>query len=198
MKKLKVVIVGAGHLGTIHTRLMLSHHDVQLLGVVDPCPTARQRVTAEFGVASETSLDAFPLPDAAVIAAPSSLHFEIAAPLLRRGVHLLIEKPVTVELQQALILEQLAERFSTTVAVGHVERFNPAWAGIAERVGRIRYFAATRTGGYTFRSTDVGVVLDLMIHDLDLAGSLLNSAVSRVDAWGMNLLAPMKTSPTRV
>jgi predicted dehydrogenase len=163
----------------------------ELIGVVDPLPEARARVAEQLNVPAVAEWDQLPQnPHAAIIATPSSLHYEIAQPLIRQGIHLLIEKPVTVELQQASILAGLARRCNTTIAVGHVERFNPAWQGIADRIGRVAFIEAHRTSGYTFRSTDIGVVLDLMIHDLDLIAELVDSEPERIDAWGAHWLSP--------
>jgi predicted dehydrogenase len=187
---LRVGVIGAGHLGMIHTRLLLQHAEVDCIGVADPNPAACQRAEQSFRVTS--SQDYRPLLeciDAAIIAAPSQNHFEIAGELLRRGIHLLIEKPLATSTWQADQLVGLAELHRAIVQVGHVERFNPAWNAVCDRIGQPRYIEAVRHSGYTFRSTDIGVVFDLMIHDLDLILNLVDSPVVDVQAIGATVLS---------
>ena len=190
MSRLRVGVIGAGHLGTIHTRLLLQHPEVECVGVSDPSPLACHRAAESFRVA--TSLDYRGWTgelDAAIIAAPSQNHYEISSELLRRGIHLLIEKPLTTATWQADQLVDLAQQNNAIVQVGHVERFNPAWNTVCNRIGRPTYIEAVRHSGYTFRSTDVGVVFDLMIHDLDLVLSLMESPVADVQAFGATILS---------
>lgn len=190
MNRLRVGVIGAGHLGTIHTRLLVQHPAVECLGVADPDADARDRAQLNLGVQTTPDYRSWiDRIDAAIIAAPSQNHFEIAADLLRRGVHLLIEKPLTTATWQADQLVELAARHKAVIQVGHVERFNPAWNAACHRIGRPRYIEAIRQGGYTFRSTDIGVVFDLMIHDLDLAQWLVGSAVVDVQAFGTTILS---------
>jgi predicted dehydrogenase len=187
---LRVVIIGAGHLGTIHTRLLLQHPDVECIGVADPDPAARRRAEQAFRL--PTAADYRPWlaeMDAAIIAAPSQEHYDIAVDLLGRGIHLLIEKPLTTATWQADQLVSLAQQQKSIVQVGHVERFNPAWNAVCNRIGRPTLIEAIRHSGYTFRSTDIGVVFDLMIHDLDLILSLVGSSVSEIQAFGATILS---------
>lgn len=190
MNRLRVGVVGGGHLGTIHTRLLLQHPDVECIGIADPNPAACHRAEQSFRVATTLDYRSWGGDlDAAIIAAPSQNHYEIAAELLRRGVHLLIEKPLTTATWQADQLVELARQSGAIVQVGHVERFNPAWNAVCHKIGRPQYIEATRHSGYSFRSTDIGVVFDLMIHDLDLVHWLVGSPVTDVQAFGTTILS---------
>ncbi|MEN6451866.1 MAG: Gfo/Idh/MocA family oxidoreductase, partial [Thermoguttaceae bacterium] len=157
--------------------------------VVDPMAGNRDRVAAECkteGLADYSGL--LGRLDAAVIAAPTSLHYRIAQEFLSAGVHLLIEKPVCTRGPEADELVALARRHAIVLQVGHVERFNPAFHAVAKAIRSPKYIEAVRTSGFTFRSTDVGVVLDVMIHDIDLVLSMVRSPVRKVDALGFSVL----------
>ena len=191
MNRLRIAVVGAGHLGSIHAKLLGEVEQVQLVGVVDPSPEARSRIAQELGAASFTDYrEIVHQMDAAVIAVPTENHHAVGADLLRRGVHLFVEKPLASTLDQATELVQLAQRRQLVLQVGHVERFNPAWQAAAPYIRRPRYVEAVRTSGYTGRSTDIGTVLDLMIHDLDLVLSQVRSEVVEVDAIGATVFGP--------
>src|SRR5262249_8511160 len=125
---------------------------------------------------------------AAVIAAPTTYHFAVASDFLRAGIHLLVEKPLASNLAQADDLVRLATDAGVTLQVGHVERFNPAFEELASRPIRPRYLPGERSRGFSGRSTDVGVVLDLMIHDLDVTLTLVRSPAVRVEALGLSVL----------
>lgn len=189
-RKLRFGVVGAGHLGTIHTRLLRSIDDVELVGVSDPAAAARQRIADEFQV--DTFEDHRPLLgriDAAIVAAPTRDHYWIGMELAEAGVHLLVEKPITATVAEAEALIRAARARNLVLQVGHVERFNPAFAA-AGRIQTPRYIEAVRASGYTGRSVDVGVVLDLMIHDIDLVLSLVGSELVDVQATGTAVLGP--------
>lgn len=189
MTKLRLAVVGAGHLGRIHARLAHGLNEVQLVGVVDPIAANREQVTAETGVPAYAEIhELFGLADAAVIATPTCTHAEVAKPLLQGGLHLLIEKPLTPTVAEADELVTLAKRQHLTLQVGHVERFNPALTSLQSQLDDPKYIEARRCSGYTFRSTDIGVVLDLMIHDIDIVLSLVQSPVVGVEALGISVL----------
>ena len=191
MSPLRIAVIGAGHLGRIHTRLIRSVEGVELVGVVDPLAEARDRIAAEFGVpTSAQHRDLLGRADAAIIAATTAQHYAIGRDLLEHGVHLLVEKPLTATVAEADELVALARSQGAVLQVGHVERFNPAWSAVSAHLHRPRYFEAVRASGYTFRSTDVSVVLDLMIHDLDLVLSVVRSPVVAVDAVGATIFGP--------
>lgn len=191
MSSLKIAVIGAGHLGRIHTRLAGMLDNAQLVGIVEPNAAARGRVCEEFQTQGwahhREMLDQI---DAAVVAAPTQFHHSVALDLLAAGKHVLLEKPITSTVAEAEQLVATARRQDLVLAVGHVERFNPALDATLDRIGQVKYIEAARTSGYTFRSTDVGAVLDLMIHDLDVALALAGCEVVDVQALGLALFGP--------
>ncbi|MEX0938246.1 MAG: Gfo/Idh/MocA family oxidoreductase [Pirellulales bacterium] len=191
MSHLRLGVIGAGHLGRIHARLAAQLPGATLVGVADPDPTARAQVAEQLGVAVTPDYRALADQiDAAIVAAPTTLHHDIAIELAARKIHLLVEKPLASDARQAAAIVRAAARSNIVLQVGHVERFNPALAVAQPHVSEPKYIDAVRCGGYTFRSTDVGVVLDLMIHDLDIVLSLVRSPVRRVQALGLAVLGP--------
>ncbi len=189
MSRLRLAVVGAGHLGRIHARLAANLDGVQLVAVVDPIAETREQVAADTGAKPLADYrDLFGTVDAAVIATPTSNHAEVATDLLNGGLHLFVEKPLTATLAEAEPLVALAKRQQLVLQVGHVERFNPALVSVREKLEDPKYIEARRASGYTFRSTDVGVVMDLMIHDIDVVLSLVDSPVVRVEAFGFSVL----------
>jgi predicted dehydrogenase len=190
-RKLRVAVIGAGHLGTIHTRLVKTIDEVELIGVADPSPGARQRIAEDLEV--PVFEDHRPLMgkiDAAILAAPTDHHYWIGMELAEAGVHLLVEKPLTSTVAEADALIRATRARQLVLQVGHVERFNPAFTTTAAQLHRPRYIEAVRASGYTGRSVDVGVVLDLMIHDIDLVLSLVPSEVVGIEALGAPVLGP--------
>lgn len=191
MKPLKCVVVGTGHLGKIHARLIQQLDNAELVAVVDPDPAARAAVTSTCDVKAVADLaDVDDHIDAAIVAAPTKYHHAIALDLLSRGVHCLVEKPITQTVAEADELIHAAARTGAALGVGHVERFNPAVSAAVPFVNDPKYITANRSGPYTFRSTDVSVVLDLMIHDLDIVLSLVQSPVVHVAALGAAVFGP--------
>ncbi|MEN6459321.1 MAG: Gfo/Idh/MocA family oxidoreductase [Thermoguttaceae bacterium] len=189
MKNLRIAVVGAGRLGGFHAQKLAARKDVELLAIVDPLAANRERVAAECHTAARADCaDLLGQLDAAVIAAPTTLHHHIARRLLDAGVHLLVEKPLCSTQSEADELVAIAKRHGATLQVGHVERFNPAFHAAADALRAPKYIEATRTSGFTFRSTDVGVVLDVMIHDIDLVLSMVRSPVRKVEALGFSVL----------
>ena len=189
MNTLKLAVVGAGHLGRIHARLLAEMSDVELIGIVDPLATARDKAAADSGtVAWADHRPLLGLVDGAVIATPTRFHHAVALDFLRTGTPLLVEKPLAATLAEADELVETARRHGAVLQVGHIERFNPAFIAGAARVGRPRYVDAVRAAPFTGRSTDIGVVHDLMIHDIDLVLSLVDSPLERVEAVGLPIL----------
>lgn len=187
MTRLKVAVVGCGHLGTIHARLLAGRDDVELVAVVDPTPDARAKVAQAHGCqAFAEPVELVGCVDAAVVAAPTGLHARVALPLLAAGLDLLIEKPIAASVEDARAIVTTARRYGRIVAVGHVERFNPAWKLAVERVGRPVAIESARLAPFTFRSMDVGVVHDLMIHDIDLVLSLEPGRLEHLEAHGLS------------
>jgi len=208
MKPLRLAIIGAGHLGRIHARVAATLPEIELVAVVDPLEEIRQSVAKECSVSRGASSagqkavgshvsavsavadyrDVIGQIEAAIIATPTSTHHAIGLELLNAGVPLLIEKPLARSVAEANELVALARKKGLALQVGHVERFNPALLAVAANLRDPKYIEAKRTSGYTFRSTDIGVVLDVMIHDLDIVLSLTRSPVEEVQALGISLL----------
>lgn len=188
MSSLQLAVVGAGHLGRIHAKLAKTLDGVEVVGVSDPAAAAREQIKETLDlpvVADYRSLRSG--IDAAIVAAPTRLHETICFDLLSNGIHVLVEKPITLSASDASELVQLADSQNCVLQVGHVERFNPAMRAAEEDIGAPFYINAERTSPYTFRSTDVGVVMDLMIHDIDLVLSLAQSQVRDVRATGISV-----------
>jgi len=189
MSRLRLAVVGAGHLGRIHARLASASPELQLTAVVDTVEATREAVAREFNAQPLADYrDLFGQVDAAVVATPTSTHFSVVNELLRGGVHVLVEKPITVDVDEADQLVRLARQGQLVLQVGHVERFNPALSAVEDKLYDPKFIEARRLSGYTFRSTDVGVVLDLMIHDIDVVLNLAQSPVDRVEALGVSVL----------
>jgi len=191
MTNIRLAVIGAGHLGKIHTRLAQQLQGVEFVGIVEPHDETRCALAAEHEMlACAHHDDLLDRIDAAVIAAPTKFHHGVAMDLIEAGKHVLIEKPITTSLEEADELIRAAEVNNVVAAVGHVERFNPALCAAAGHVKSPKYIEASRTSGFTFRSTDVGVVLDLMIHDLDAVLALVDSEIVDVQALGITLFGP--------
>src|SRR5262249_48987482 len=188
---IRLAVVGAGYLGRIHARLAQQVPSLELVGVVDPLPEARRLAQAECSAPVLADVqELIGQIDAAVVATPTRFHYEASCKLLQHGIHLLVEKPLSTTVAEADEILATAEQHHAIVQVGHIERFNPAWnrPEIVPLLREPKYIESSRASGYTFRSTDIGVVLDVMIHDLDLALSFANSPVLRVQALGVSVL----------
>ena len=189
MSKMRLAVIGTGHLGRIHANLASQMDDVQLVGVVDPDGDRCSQVAHEYGAKPLANhLELFGQIDAAIVAAPNFAHAEIGCDLLSQGIHVLMEKPLATNVDECDRLLNAATYRNRILQVGHVERFNPAFEAVAGKLENPKYIEARRTSGYPARSTDIGVVLDLMIHDIDLVLSLTNSQVRRVTAMGAAVL----------
>ncbi len=187
--KLRVAVIGAGRLGGFHAQKLAARRDVELLAVVDPLPENRERTAAACGaLALENFHSLLGRLDAAILATPATTHYALAAELLQAGVHLLVEKPLCTGREEATRLVALAQRRGLVLQVGHVERFNPAFQAAAAAIHRPRLVEARRAGGFTFRAADVGVVFDLMVHDIDLVLSLFGRLPKKIEAAGLSLL----------
>ncbi len=189
MKTVRIGVIGAGHLGRIHARLLSGIEGVELVGVADPAPEARRAVATENKTAETADFrDLIPRIDAAIVATPTRFHHSVAMELVEHGIHLLVEKPITSTVADAQELVRAARWNNVVLQVGHIERFNPALTPLLSRLARPRYIEAVRQGPYSFRSTDISVVLDLMIHDLDIALWLTGGSVSDVSAVGWTVI----------
>jgi predicted dehydrogenase len=192
---LKIGIIGAGRLGSFHADKSAAHPDVELVGIADPSNSARNTLAGKHNVHPFDSFDdMLPLVDAVIIASPTFLHFGLGSACLQEGKHVLMEKPMCASLAEGRKLVALAKHHGCVLQVGHVEEFNPAWAAAKKAIrgdlmaGEPILIAAVRTSGYTFRCTDVGTVLDMMIHDIDLVLSLVASNVFSLVAIGFHII----------
>ena len=194
---LSILVAGAGVFGRHHLRvyreLAQAGQPVRLIGVVDPDPSAASQVAADFDIPAFPSvrhaLEALGPPAAASICVPTAHHAAVATPLLQAGVHCLIEKPLAANLEQADTILDLARQHNVLVQPGHLERFNPAVTAARAHLHRPMFFEAHRLSIFTPRSLDVDVVLDLMIHDLDIVLSLVDSPVRELRAVGLPVLS---------
>ena len=192
--KIRVAVLGTGSLGKEHARLyaeLAQAGEVEFAGVFDASPDAARRVaekcrTRVFASVAEAEAAA----DALSIVTPTSTHFGLAKQLLAAGKHVLVEKPMTDNTAQAEELVQLARQHQSVLQVGHVERFNPVFTYLESVATQPRFIETHRLSPYPARSTDIGVVLDLMIHDLDVVLAFVKSPVTSVDAVGIAVLSP--------
>jgi predicted dehydrogenase len=190
MKKLRVGVVGVGHIGKNHARLYAELSGAEFTAIYDTDQARALQLAGEFGVVAAGSLQEFAEQvDASSIATPTSTHFEIAQILLAQDKHLLIEKPIAENTAHASELAELAAGRRLVLQVGHVERFNPVLGALEKRLTNPRFIEAHRLSPYPNRSTDIGVVLDLMIHDLEIILHLVRSPVQTIDAVGVPVLS---------
>ena len=190
MKTPRVGVVGVGHIGKNHARLYAELTSARFTAIYDTDRAIAEKLGAEFDVKAAASLDEFAEQvDAASIATPTNTHFEIGRELLSRGKHLLVEKPIADNTAHASELAELAATRGLVLQVGHVERFNPVLGALEKRLTNPRFIEAHRLSPYPNRSTDIGVVLDLMIHDLEIILHLVRSAVQTIDAVGVPVLS---------
>jgi predicted dehydrogenase len=188
MSKLRMAVIGVGHLGKEHARILSTLRGVELVGVADINPGQAQAVADR--LQTQAYDDYWPLlnlVDAACVVVPTRHHFEVAREFLQRSIPVLVEKPLAPTLAEAEALVDLAERHRTVLQVGHIERFNTAYEELLRRPISPKFIQAERVGPFTGRSTDIGVVLDLMIHDLDLLLNLVKAPVRSVEAIGVSI-----------
>jgi predicted dehydrogenase len=189
MDKLRVGVVGVGALGRHHARVYASLPETELVGVVDTFPGRAEEVAGPLGTRVFPSYsDLFGKVDAVSIATPTILHAEIGERFLQEGIHVLVEKPISHTLEDADRLIRAAKTNGCVLQVGHLERFNPAVRQLREIVHKPRFFEAHRMGLFSPRSLDIDVILDLMIHDLDIISLLVPSPIAQVSAVGIAIL----------
>ncbi len=190
MKKIKVGIIGLGHIGKNHARVLSELPDADFVAVYDNNPDVTQEIAALYKTHPAASLKEFSeLVEAATVATPTPTHFEVAKFLLSEGNHLLVEKPITENTIHAQELADLAKTKGKILQVGHVERFNPVLGALEQRLSHPRFIESHRLSPYPNRSTEIGVVLDLMIHDLEIILHLVRSPVKSIDAVGVPVLS---------
>ena len=187
---MKIALLGAGHLGKIHLKCILATECWEFAGFYDPDDKNAESAIAQYGVKRFTSLDAlFRESDAVDIVTPTPSHYQLASKAMRAGKHVFIEKPVTETVLEGKRLLQLAEKQGIKVQVGHVERFNPAFMALKDLVLNPMFIEGHRLAAFQPRGTEVSVILDLMIHDLDLVLHIVRSPVKKVSASGVAVLS---------
>ncbi len=191
MNPLKVAVVGAGHLGSYHAEKFFKISNAELVAICDPDVDKGKALAEKYQCRAVADYaEVVDQVDAALIAAPTPLHFKIAKDFLNAGKHLLIEKPITTTVEEAKELCQMAAAKNLVLQVGHVERFNTALLSAKEKLKEPLFIECHRLAPFKPRSTDVDVILDLMIHDLDVIMSLTNSPVTQVSAVGTPVITP--------
>ena len=188
--KLKAGVLGAGHLGKIHLRLLQQSEHFELIGFFDPSKENAAAVSKEFGYKAFDTIDELLREvDVVDIVTPTLSHFDCAQQAIANGKHVFIEKPITKTFEEALALREMAKEHQVRGQVGHVERFNPAFTAVKEAIQSPMFIESHRLAEFNPRGTDVPVVLDLMIHDIDIILSVVNSKVKNIQASGISVIS---------
>ena len=189
MNNIRTGVIGVGHMGVNHVRIYNELKDCTLAAIFDSNPLTAANVAGKYHVPVASSLEEFAsLVDAATICTPTITHYELGTFLLERGKHLLIEKPIADTPGHARALAELAATKGCVLQVGHVERFNPVLHALEAQLQNPRFLEVTRLSPYPNRSTDIGVVLDLMIHDIEIILHLVRSPIVSMDPVGISVL----------
>lgn len=187
---LKAAVLGAGHLGKIHLKLLNQSERYQLVGFYDPSEENTKKVVEEFGYHAFSSVDELiDATDVVDIVTPTLSHFDCAKKAIENGKHIFIEKPITKTVLEAEAIRTLASQKHVRGQVGHVERFNPAFTAVKDQIGSPMFIESHRLAEFNPRGTDVPVVLDLMIHDIDIILSVVDAPVSNVYASGVSVIS---------
>lgn len=190
MTTVRAAVVGCGHFGRFHAQKYKALPGAELVAVVDCDPGAAERLAGELGVTALTDIRALAgLVEAASVAVPTRDHASVAAPLLDAGLHVLVEKPIAATVEEARCLIELAAARGRVLQVGHLERFNPAILALDDVLGAPLFIESHRLAPFKPRGTDVDVILDLMIHDIDLIQQLVGAPLERIDAVGVPVLS---------
>lgn len=185
-RPVRVGVIGVGYLGKIHAKIYQRMSDVELVGVVDTHEVAARQVADECGCEAWTDIDdIIDKIDAVSIVVPTGLHLEVAKPFLEKNIHMLLEKPVAPTYEESEQLVELAEKSGVVFQVGHLERYNAGVMALAERAKEPRFIEVHRLGPFVARATDVDVVTDLMIHDIDIVMELVGSKIQDIHAMGV-------------
>ncbi|MEM7402217.1 MAG: Gfo/Idh/MocA family oxidoreductase [Pseudomonadota bacterium] len=190
MSEIRTAVVGVGYLGKFHAQKYSELKNSKLLAVVDKDLNNAQEIANSLGCEAYTDYhDLLGKVDAVSIVVPTDLHFEVASAFLKRNTHVLVEKPISTNLDEAEKLIELANTHKCILQVGHLERFNPAILAIEKEISQIRFIESHRLAPYNPRGTEVSVVLDLMIHDIDIILDIVDSNVKKIDASGTSVLS---------
>ncbi|MGE0127366.1 MAG: Gfo/Idh/MocA family oxidoreductase [Blastocatellales bacterium] len=189
--KIKTAVIGVGHLGQAHARIHASLEQTELAAVCDINETNGRAIAERHGTRFVRDYrELLDKVEAVSVATPTVNHHEITCAFLEAGVHVLVEKPIARTLDEADGMIRLAESKNLVLQAGHIERFNPAFVALRRHITRPRFFEAHRMGIFTPRSLDIDVVMDLMVHELDIIASLVKSDVVKLDAVGIPILTP--------
>lgn len=184
-KKIRTAVIGVGYLGLFHAEKFSQLPESELVGVVDTNRTRAEEVAAKVGTTAFTDYrELLDKVDAVSIVVPTQFHFEVARSFLERGVHVLLEKPITTTVEEADELIRIADDKGAIFQVGHLERFNPVIVGLKEFLTGPRFIESVRIAPFKPRGTDVNVVLDLMIHDIDIIQTIVGSPVKHISSIG--------------
>jgi predicted dehydrogenase len=187
---LKIGVLGAGHLGKIHLRLIKELNDFQLVGFFDRDPEVRKAVQEEFNIPAFDNMDQLiDAVDVVDVVTPTLSHFECASAAIKKSKHVFIEKPLANTLEEAKMIESMAGEARVKVQVGHVERFNPAFIAAKSYIHQPMFIETHRLAPFNPRGTDVSVVLDLMIHDIDIILSVVQSSIKKINTSGVAIVS---------
>lgn len=187
---LNVAVIGVGHLGKFHADKYAASDACQLIAVVDSDLQTATIIADKHGAEALTDYQSIlDRVDAVSLVVPTSLHFQIAKDCLQAGIHCLVEKPITESITEAQTLINLAEEKNIVLQVGHIERFNSVMMDIDDLLDKPQFIESTRLAPFTPRATDVSVILDLMIHDIDILLDLIDSPISNISASGISVLS---------
>ncbi len=185
---LRAAVIGIGRMGKEHARILAALPDVELVAVVDTNAEKRETCAKKHGVSGETDYRNLPDLDAVILATPTRTHAPMACHFLAQGVSTLVEKPIAKNLDEADAMIQAAQAGGAKLQIGHVERFNPAVIALTQQALSPRFIVSERISPFSFRSMDIGVVLDLMIHDIDIILHLNHSEIRDIEAAGFGFM----------
>ncbi len=189
MSKIKVGVAGVGYLGRFHALIHARHPEVELVGVADTDPDTARRVAEEAGCEAFTdSADLIDRVDAVSVVVPTTAHLAVTRPFLEAGRHVLLEKPIAASVEEGAEIVRLARDAGVVLQIGHLERFNAGVMALAQRIRSPRFIEAHRMSPFVARATDVDVISDLMIHDIDIVLSLIDSEIRHISAAGAAVL----------
>lgn len=187
---MKIAVIGVGHLGKNHAKHLSKIPGCTLVGVADTNKPAAEEIAQLYNVKAYTDYKkVFRNVDAVSIATPTVAHYEIARKALAKSIHTFIEKPITTTVTEANKLISLSEKYKAVLQVGHIERFNPAFVAAREYLQNPKFIECHRLSSFSFRSIDIDIVLDLMIHDIDIILSIVKSPVKKIDAVGVKIIS---------
>tara|TARA_Y200000002_G_C22687433_1_gene666536 strand:+ start:43 stop:969 length:927 start_codon:yes stop_codon:yes gene_type:complete len=189
MSKLKVAVIGAGYLGEFHTQKYIASRYVDFIGIVDTNKQRREEISHKYNVRTYNNYkDIINEVDAVSIVVPTNLHYKIAKYFINNGKHILIEKPFANKVSEGNILKNLSLKKKTILQIGHIERFNKAFIKLQSKIKNPIFVECNRISPFKIRGTEIDVIMDLMIHDLDIIMSLNKSTINNIQASGASVL----------